>query len=178
MAHYAVIAIGADRPGIVAGLTGALLEHGANLEDVASSILRGHFAIMLVVDVPGGPGAEVLESTLSSAVKPLGVSVSVRDVEAGAPRRAQATHALVAYGADRPGIVAGLTKLLADKRANVTDLSCRLTGGGEDPEVYVMVLEVAVPEGEDAGALEAAVGDEARELGVDVTFRPIDADNL
>ena len=74
MAHFAVIAIGADRPGIVAALTGALFEAGGNLEDVSSSILRGHFAIMLVVDarVP----ADELERDLTGAAGPLGVSVT------------------------------------------------------------------------------------------------------
>jgi glycine cleavage system transcriptional repressor len=174
--HYAVIAIGADRPGIVAGLTAALLEHGANLEDVSSSILRGYFAIMLVVDVPDSPGAEPLQASLEAAARPLGVSVFVRDVEAAAPRRTHATHALVAYGADRPGIVAGLAALLADRGVNVADLSCRLTG--EDPPVYVLVAEVTVPDGVEAGALGAEIGARAKELGVDVTFSPIEADTL
>jgi glycine cleavage system transcriptional repressor len=176
VAHYAVIAIGADRPGIVAGLTGALLEHGANLEDVSSSILRGYFAIMLVVDVPDGPTAEGLQVSLQEAARSLGVSVSVRDVGSEAPRRIHATHALVAYGADRPGIVAGLAALLADRGVNVADLSCRLTG--DDPQVYVLVAEVTVPEGVVVEALGAEIDARARELGVDVTFSPIDADTL
>ena len=176
MAHYAVIAIGADRPGIVAGLTGALLDQGANLEDVSSSILRGYFAIMLVVDVPSGPDAAGLERSLGAAVADLGVSVFVRDVGSGAPRREQATHALVAYGADRPGIVAALAGLLSDRGANVTDLSCRLTG--EEPQVYVLVAEVTVPGSTEATELAEAIEATARELDVDATFRPIEADTL
>src|SRR5207302_4941043 len=126
--------------------------------DVSSSILRGHFAIMLVVDAAEGSTAEGLRASLARAVEPLGVSVEVRDVEAGAPRRVHASHALVAYGADRPGIVAGLAGILAERGANVTDLSCRLTGGDrEDPEVYVLVAEVALPEGLDADRLRAEI---------------------
>ena len=75
---------------------------------------------------------------LVDAARPLGVSVTVRDVEAGAPRRARATHTLVAYAADKPGIVAGLTRLLADRSVNVTDLSCRLTQE-EPPSSYFRV---------------------------------------
>jgi len=176
VAHFAVIAIGADRPGIVAGLAGGLYEQGANLEDVSSSILRGHFAIMLVVDAAEGSTAEGLRASLARATEPLGVSVEVRDVEAGALRRVHASHALVAYGADRPGIVAGLAGLLAKRGANVTDLSCRLTG--EDPEVYVLVAEVALPEGLDADRLRGEIEARGGELGVDVTFRAIDADTL
>ena len=176
MAHYAVIAIGADRPGIVAALTGALYQQGANLEDVSSSILRGHFAIMLVVDVQTAPGAEALQTSLTGAMAGLGVQVHVRDVEGGEQRRAQATHALVAYGADRPGIVAGLASLLAERQVNVTDLSCRLTA--EDPQVYVLVAEVTIPSEQDPDALREAIEARAGELGVDATFRPIEADTL
>ena len=174
MGHFAVIAIGADRPGIVAGLTGALYERGGNLEDVSSSILRGYFAIMLVVETPGTAGE--LQTGLAQAVEPLGVSVTVHEAEAGAPRRARATHSLVAYAADRPGIVAGLAGFLAERGANVTDLSCRLTG--EDPQVYAMVAELVVADGDDPDALGAAVEEKGRELGVDVTFRPLEADTL
>ena len=169
-----MIAIGEDRPGIVAALTGALFDAGGNLEDVSSSILRGHFAIMLVVDAP--VPADELERDLTGAAGPLGVSVTVRDIEAGAPRRAKATHTLVAYASDRPGIVSGLARLLADRRVNVTDLSCRLTG--EESPVYVLVAELAVPGGADPDELGAAVASRATELGIDVTFRPIDADTL
>src|SRR5438094_166616 len=52
--HFAVSAVGADRPGIVAAVTGAFLEHGCNLEDTSMTILRGHFAMMLVVAAPEG----------------------------------------------------------------------------------------------------------------------------
>ncbi|MFN2544907.1 MAG: glycine cleavage system protein R [Actinomycetota bacterium] len=174
MAHFAVVAIGEDRPGIVAALTEALYEVGGNLEDVSSSILRGHFAMMLVVDAP--VAASDVQHALDGACAPLGVSVNIRDVEAGAPRRAHATHSLVAYAADRPGIVSGLSRLLADRGINVTDLSCRLTS--EQEPVYAMVAELAVPPDVDAAEVEAAVKQRAADLGVDVTFRAIDADTL
>jgi glycine cleavage system transcriptional repressor len=174
MTHSAVIAIGADRPGIVAALTGALHEAGGNLEDVSSSILRGHFAMMLVVDSPAT--APDLERALSAAADGLGVAVTVRDVETGPAGSDSATHSLVAYASDRPGIVAGLSRLLADRGVNVTDLSCRLTS--EDPHVYVLLADVAVPSDADVGELEGAIADRAAELGVDVTFRPIDAETL
>ena len=65
MSHYAVTAIGADRPGIVAAVTGVLMEHGCNLEDTSMTILRGHFAMMLVVAGPQTSSASDLEAALS-----------------------------------------------------------------------------------------------------------------
>ena len=52
MPHVAVTALGADRPGIVAAVTGVLMRHGGNLEDSAMTNLGGHFAMMLVSRFP------------------------------------------------------------------------------------------------------------------------------
>ena len=64
--RLAVTAIGADRPGIVAAVTGVLTDHGGNIEDSTMSILGGHFAMMLVVaEADAGPdSADRLEDAL------------------------------------------------------------------------------------------------------------------
>lgn len=175
MGHFAITAIGTDRPGIVAGLTEALREVGCNLEDVSSTILRGHFAMMFVVDAPesDAPG---IQDALHRAAEPLGVTVTVRDVEAGAPDRPEATHTLTVYGADKPGIVAGVAGLLAERSVNITNLSCRIVG--EEAPVYAMVAEVEVPADGDARALAADIDEHARRLDVDASLRPIEIETL
>ena len=174
MAHFAVTAIGADRPGIVAAVAGALHDLGGNLEDVSSTILRGHFAMMLVVDAPGS--ADRVRAALEEAAGPLGVQVHVADVEAGAPERPPATHTLTVYGSDRPGIVAGVTSLLSQRGVNITDLTCRRTG---DPDpIYAMVAELAVPGGLDVADLERSLEGAARGLGVDLTFGPVEVETF
>jgi glycine cleavage system transcriptional repressor len=176
MPHFAITAIGRDRPGIVSGLTGALRDLGGNLEDVSSTILRGHFSMMLVVDTPDGVGAQQLGERLARAADPLGVHVTVSDVEAGTPERPIATHVLSVYGADQPGIVASFATLLADRGANITDLSCRLTGG--DRPIYVLIAEVALPANLDAHELGSVITDTAAEVGVDATFAPLEVETL
>jgi glycine cleavage system transcriptional repressor len=175
VAHYAITAIGADRPGIVAAITEALFDIGGNLEDVSSTILRGHFAMMFVVDLPEGDAVDA-QQKVEKAASPLGVSVTVRDVEAGVPDRPNATHVLVVYGADHPGIVASLSRALADREVNVTNLSCRLVEGEAD--IYTMTAEVEVPEGVDPEKLGAELSGMSTQLGVDVTFRPIEVETL
>ena len=49
MRSFVLALTGRDRPGIVAAVTGVLLDHGLNLEDAEMAILRGHFAVMLVL---------------------------------------------------------------------------------------------------------------------------------
>src|SRR2546426_220356 len=64
MAHYALSAVGRDRPGIVAAVSEALLAHSANIEDSQMTILRGHFTMVLVVAAPEGADIDALRADL------------------------------------------------------------------------------------------------------------------
>ena len=61
----AVTVLGDDRPGIVADVTTALADLHGNLEDSTMTLLRGHFAMVLLVRT--GAGAASVEA----ALKPL-----------------------------------------------------------------------------------------------------------
>ena len=63
-----VTASGVDQPGIVAAVTTPLADVGCNLEDATSTILRGHFAMMVVVSGPDGLTAEALAEGEPTAV--------------------------------------------------------------------------------------------------------------
>ncbi len=78
MTHFAVAAVGADRPGIVAAVTRVFVDHGCNLEDSSMTILRGQFAMMLVVDAPEGVGVAELEEALAAPAADLDLVVTVR----------------------------------------------------------------------------------------------------
>jgi glycine cleavage system transcriptional repressor len=176
MAHYAVMAIGSDRPGIVAALTDVVTGLGGNLEDIAATILRGHFVMMLVVSVPPAISADRLRKALGQAAAPLGVQITAGDVEDGSPERPHATHLLSVYGSDRPGIVARFSGLLAERGINITDLSCQLTEG-EEP-IYAMVAEISVPNDSDPNALAAELDAAGAVLGVDVSMRPVHVETM
>ena len=48
MTLHAITVLGHDRPGIIAETTERLADLGLNLEDSTMTLLRGHFAMMLV----------------------------------------------------------------------------------------------------------------------------------
>ena len=52
----AVTVLGDDRPGIVADVTTALADLHGNLEDSTMTLLRGHFAMVLLVRTGAGAG--------------------------------------------------------------------------------------------------------------------------
>lgn len=179
MAHVVLSAVGADRPGIVATVTRVLFERHCNIEDSAMTILGGQFAMMLVVDTPPSLEPAELEAAVSKATAGFDLAVAVGAVGAAeAPSgTAPARFTLSVHGADRPGIVHGITSALADTGVNVVDLSTRVIGETQN-SVYVMVLEIEVPDEVDDGHVRQRVEEVAAELGVQASLHPSDADIL
>ena len=178
MPHVAVTAVGADRPGIVAAVTGVLVEHGCNLEDTSMTILRGHFAMMLVVDTPPGLAPAQLEEALGDPGAALDLVVTVRPIdESVAASPPGEAWTVSVYGADRPGIVHGVASTLAAAGVNIVDLTTRVIGDPAQP-VYAMLLEVTVPPGVDPDRLGRELEALAAELQVDCSLHPADADIL
>lgn len=176
MPEFAVTAIGRDRPGIVAGITGALLELGGNLEDSQMSILGGHFAVMLLVSLPDDVDHDAVSSGLAPVAAELELeAVSVSPVGEGADP-ARPSHVLSVYGADHPGIVHAVASALAGLGVNITDLETKLVGTRKAP-VYVMVVEVALGAAS-AAEVEAAIRAGAADPGLEVALRELGAEAL
>jgi glycine cleavage system transcriptional repressor len=175
--HFAVSAVGGDRPGIVAGLTAELAGLGCNLEDTSMTVLRGRFAMVLVVAGPEGLAAGDLERAMARRAEELGMAVWVHDVDEAVPRPVEGeTWSVAVHGADRTGIVAAVSAALAEAGVNIHDLSTRLVGS-EDP-YYAMLLEVVLPPGADSAQVSSRLDRVAAELGVTVSMRPSGADIL
>ena len=169
----AVTVVGVDRPGIVSAITKVLFERGCNLEDVSSTILRGHFSMMLVVHVPPAVEPDTLEQELAAAGSDLGLIVTVRPVEEADTHVPDPTHMVSVYGADKPGIVFQVAQALASLGANITDLTSRVIGDDAEP-VYAVMLEVAFPKDADPDQLLGL----RDQLDVDVSIHPVEADLL
>jgi glycine cleavage system transcriptional repressor len=167
----AITVLGHDRPGIIAEVTGVLAGLGGNLEDSSMTLLRGHFAWTLVVATDAA--VDDVEARLTHLIDE-GLVVSVLPVPAPEGMSVDGTQWLLSvHGADRPGIVSGLTAVVAQAGGNITDLTTRLGGG-----LYVLLAEVALPAGADADALADRLGVVAGELGVRATFHAADTDVL
>ncbi|TML86651.1 MAG: ACT domain-containing protein [Actinobacteria bacterium] len=178
MPHVAVTAFGADRPGIVAAATKVFVDRGCNIEDTSMTILRGHFAMMLVVDAPAGLTPGELERALAEPAGELDLVVAVRALDDEVPVSPPGdTWTVSVYGVDRPGIVHRISGLLADQTVNIVDLTTRVIGDAARP-AYAMLLEVTVPPELDVEELGGRLRDLARSLGVECTLHPSDADIL
>lgn len=168
----AITVVGHDRPGIIAQTASTLAGLGVNLEDSTMTRLGGHFAMMLICS--GGASAQRVEDALGGLTADGTLQVSVREVAEEDPSASPGRpYILTVHGGDRLGIVAALAGAVARPGGNITDLTTRLTG-----DLYVVVAEVDLPAGADADMLTAELAKIGGELGVDVTFRPVEADVL
>ena len=172
MAELAVTAIGADRPGVVAVISEVLRQRGGNILDTSMTILGGHFSMMLLVEI--GERAEQLHDELRMATSHLALFVAVTPV-APSTRPPNPTHFLSVYGADRPGVLAGVSRALADLDVNITDLVTRVLSPQDRP-VYAMVFNLELPHALDSQILEAALKTTCERLGVDHTLRALEAE--
>lgn len=182
MNHFAIVtAFGQDRPGIVAALAEGLFQLGCNIEDTSSVRLRGEFTMMLLVRLPKGMAADQLADRLPPHISPLDLTVLCREVPAQAatrvPEAATPTYMLSVYGADHPGIVAAVARTVADRGGNIAVMNTRVIGAADKP-VYVMVLEIKLPDGASPDPLQQALDQLKPTLGVDLTFRKLESVNL
>lgn len=168
-----ITAVGRDRPGIIAALSGAVYDLGGNLDDASMTRLHGAFAAMLAARLPGGKTPEDVREVLAPTAETLGLTVTVQEVADAPLQEAAPDHLLTVYGADRPGIVYQVTSRLATWGVNITDMDTRLAGTTNAP-LYVMLLEVAAHEANLTEDLAVLRG----ELGVDMTLQSLDTEAL
>jgi glycine cleavage system transcriptional repressor len=163
VSELAITVIGHDRPGIVADVAGALAGLGANLTDSTMTRLRGHFAMTLICT---GPGAAEVEQALLPFCTDGRLLATVREVRPEAAAKPLGEpYVLSVHGADRLGIVAAVTRVVAGAGGNITDLTTRLS-----PPLYLLVAEVDLPPSA-ADELSAALAEVAADLDVGVTLR-------
>jgi glycine cleavage system transcriptional repressor len=185
--RFALSAIGRDRPGIVAALSGDLLAHELNLEDSQMSILHGHFTVVLIVAGADGTDLDALRADLERTGERLSLdALSLNELaEAGEAAAAELGASspepsciVTVYGADHPGIVHAVASALAERQVNITDLQTRLASKHDGGELYAMMLEVALPAGFSESDLEGLFETVRREQGVQASVRALEQDVL
>lgn len=172
--------VGRDRVGIVAEVADQLYKLGCNLLDSSMTLLRGEFALILMVKLPEDQSVESLQNSLNDVERKMGLAIHVRELsteefEESVPQGSP--YMISVYGADRPGIVAGITRAIADLNINITDVQTKYSDSG-GTQIFVMMLEVTVPEEIPPQAVEASLGQIGRDLSVDVSVQQLEVYEL
>jgi len=176
MANYALLtASGGDRPGIVAAMTGVLLDCECNIEDSQMARLGPEFVCMLMIRMPEGMISRQLGDRLNPVAAQFNLRLYVQDLrpeEASEPRSQQPKHLIHVYGADRQGIVHRISRSLADSSVNITNLHTEVIH--HESPLYVMMIEVEIPPFVDATRLRNELVAIGRDIDVVVSMKPKD----
>jgi glycine cleavage system transcriptional repressor len=175
---FALSAIGADRPGIVADLAELIYECDCNLEDSSMTILGSEFAVLLLLTGEG----EGVEQHLAAACKRLEwerrLTVFFRPLD-GAPVPYGARHhakryELQAVGVDKAGIVAKVARCLAERQINIGDMrtQSRPEPGSGTP-IFTMQIQMDVPQAVDENELRRELDRIAASLHIDIALQSV-----
>ena len=176
---FAVSGVGLDRPGIIAAVAERMVVHGVNVTDSEMAILRGHFAMMLLITGPDTLDAEALAADLRVAGEQLGLeALTLREVQEAHGARSEPSWVVSVHGADHPGILAAVTRALADAQVNVCDVHTRLVGEAGRRPLYVLLMEVAPPDDLPEDDLRALLRAAAESQQVDVALHRLEPDVL
>ncbi len=174
MNYFALTVVGRDRPGIVAQVSEILFNLGCNIADSSCSILGGQFAMILILAHPDFTNRE----SFGNAFQPLedaDLTVALRILKPGGELHPDLTGEICmisVYGADKPGIVYHVAKILGDRRINITDLNTKLVGSEQRP-VYVMIIETILPAEVSEQDVDAWIAPLRDQLQVDISVRTI-----
>lgn len=173
MARFVLSLIGSDRTGLVEALADVVVEHGGNWERSHVTELRGNFAGLVLVSVPGDRVAEFRDAVGRLREDGL-LDVTVRPAADGDRADADAetatTMSFALVGTDRPGIVRDVSRLLVELDVSIDDLrswtsSAAMAGG----TLFEAEAVVRLPGGLSVDDLVARLESLANDLMVDVT---------
>lgn len=166
MATLVLTVLGDDRPGLVSAVSAAVVGHGGSWERSEMARLAGKFAGIVLVSAPDDR-VEELRGALG-ALAADGLVVTVEDTS-HAEDDAASRLRLHLLGADRPGIVAEISRAAAARHIGIEELRTALVeapmAGGTLFELDAVLVSPAGADVEEfRGALEAL----GAELMVDV----------
>ncbi|GJL78041.1 MAG: hypothetical protein NPINA01_10300 [Nitrospinaceae bacterium] len=148
MNHWFMLTlVGKDRAGIVAEVTEALYKKDCNLGEASMTRLGGNFAIMLMVQFAGVAGE--LDRIIQPVCDSLNLRHHVDTIEGELHHHLEPDVRLSVHGADRAGIVAEVTRVLAGAGFDILNLESDVGGTASDP-LYIMHIEGMASKGVDA----------------------------
>lgn len=172
MKKIVVFVLGPDRSGIIAAVSRTLFEQGCNLEDVSQTILQNEFVGIFIASMADDASEDAVLSALIERTDPLDLFVHLRPLAQPPAAAVQTSEPFVitTVGPDRPGLMAGITDVLARYEANITSLRA-VSRLEDDHHDYVMIYEADIPSAVNISVFRDALRRRAQELGLDITLQ-------
>ncbi|MDR1695928.1 MAG: hypothetical protein LBR69_04790 [Endomicrobium sp.] len=176
--YISLTAIGKDKPGIVSAVTKVLYGLKCNIEDSTMTILHGQFAMILIIKLSPSVALKKLSCDISKEAKRLGMSVSLSPVGYAKKKKEKTTpYVISVYGADKTGIVYNISKYLAEKKINITDVQTALANL-KTGKTYIMLIEARFPEKLSVQKISAELAVISKNLGVSVSVNRAESSKI
>jgi glycine cleavage system transcriptional repressor len=130
---------------------------------------------MLVASAPDDLDVDGTRAALEALGSSGGFTTAVWEIS-GDTTTDHPSHVITLYGRDRPGIVHAVASLMAKLGINICDMTCRLHQS--NGELYVVTLEVHVPDGIQPAEVKRQVAFTAARLEFDSSLRVIEQAEL
>jgi len=160
--------IGKDKTGMVAAVTSALVEQDISLGETSMLRLGGNFTVMMMVSA--SCSEQDLRENLAPVLESQGMCLHVDSIEAHLHQHLVPNIQVTVTGADRVGIVAQVTQVLAQGGFNILDLESDVAGSADEPVFIMQIVGVSIQAVEQIDEAMA----ELREQGVSVNVSAIE----
>ena len=176
--YFILSAIGKDRPGIVADVSEVIFECRGNIEDSSMSLLRNHFALLLLFSMETEGANEKLSSALKhlQGEKNLTVFYSPIALDEVQPwtKGERDRFKITTSGVDHSGIVFRVCRLLAESKINIIDMKTHHAFFAESgTPIFEMDMDIEVPRSISEQGLREDLHLLANQLMIDLVLRRI-----
>jgi glycine cleavage system regulatory protein len=169
-----MVALGADRPGLLRLVSRYIATRGGNVEDSRMVALGGVVGLMLLLSTaPDGAArilADVKELERESAMRIM--IESARDPSDQGVRAPGALWTVRASAVDREGLLADIADAVRDVGANVVELDSSTAPGLRGEPVFQLRMVVAMRTAGDVGRMKDALMAIAFEARIELEIRP------
>lgn len=165
----ALTALGRDRPGLVADISGAVTELGGNIVHVEQSSIYGLFSMVMLVEadeLPPGLDLYRFAYELTMRGRSAGVEVQAEVVAKAALERPKDVRVVTIVGSDKPGVMHAITRAIADAKANIERMQHVARGDFMAFEIWIDVGGV------DFDRLKLDLRATCERVGVDAVVQP------
>ncbi|MFP4465665.1 MAG: glycine cleavage system protein R [Candidatus Goldiibacteriota bacterium] len=180
MERLLIVAGGVDRKGVVYKITKILKKYNFNIEDSSMILLRRTFSMIMMVSHDGKYSKKDFREDIRDFRRKNDMGVDIRKItekDCIEYNEEGGIYLLSISGADKPGIVNEITKILYKNDVNIIDLETK-SSEKVKPHAYYMFMEVDVPGKTGIKKLEKELKLAARKIGVKVNINMVDTDIL
>ncbi len=167
---YVVSVVGEDKVGIVSKITRFLYKKGFNIVDIEQTVIHSQFTMVLLIQ-PFRSNFNLIEvkKGLLNLARMMFMNITIMPLQEFKGLRLAETkkpYVLTILGADRPGIVASFSSILAKHRCNIERIKMIARG-----ELLAMEMWIDL-RGANFSTLRKDITSIAKKVGMDIVVQP------